>query len=206
MNKIVKNALILTAITLVSGAALGVVYEVTKAPIEKVQIETQNAAYKEVFEAASEFNEYDLDESAAQAALDEAGYGSVAEINGVLTASDGSSDLGYVVTVTDSEGYGGDIQMTVGIQNDGTVLGISFLSISETAGLGMRAKEPEFYGQFAGKQVEKFTYVKDGTGSSSDDTIDAMSGATVTSNAVTNGVNAALAYFTNVLGGGSDSE
>lgn len=206
MNKIVKNALILTAITLVSGALLGVVYEITKEPIAQVQIETQNAAYKEVFDAASEFNEYELDESAAQSALEGAGYGSVAEINGVVTASDGSSDLGYVVTVTDSEGYGGDIQMTVGIQNDGTVLGISFLSISETAGLGMRAKEPEFYEQFAGKQVEKFTYVKDGTGSQSDDTIDAMSGATVTSNAVTNGVNAAIAYYTNVLGGGSQGE
>lgn len=206
MNKIVKNALILTAITLVSGALLGVVYEITKEPIAQVQIETQNAAYKEVFDAASEFNEYELDESAAQSALESAGYGSVAEINGVVTASDGSSDLGYVVTVTDSEGYGGDIQMTVGIQNDGTVLGISFLSISETAGLGMRAKEPEFYEQFAGKQVEKFTYVKDGTGSQSDDTIDAMSGATVTSNAVTNGVNAAIAYYTNVLGGGSQGE
>ncbi len=206
MNKIVKNALILTAITLVSGALLGIVYEITKDPIAQVQIETQNAAYKEVFEAASEFKEYELDESAAQSALDDAGYGSVAEINGVVTASDGSSDLGYVITVTDSEGYGGDIQMTVGIQNDGTVLGISFLSISETAGLGMRAKEPDFYEQFAGKQVEKFTYVKDGTGSQSDDTIDAMSGATVTSNAVTNGVDAAIAYYTNVLGGGSQGE
>lgn len=206
MNKIVKNALILTAITIVSGLLLGIVYEITKAPIAAVEIETKNKAYKEVFADASEFADYELDETEAAQALSDAGYGDVAEINGVVTASDGSSDLGYVITVTDSEGYGGDIQMTVGIQNDGTVLGISFLSISETAGLGMRAKEADFMNQFAGKQVEAFSYVKDGTGSAADDTIDALSGATITSNAVTNGVNAAIAYFSNVLGGGSQGE
>ena len=54
------------------------------------------------------------------------------------------SEAGYVITVTDKDGYGGDIQITVGIMSDGTVNGISFLSISETAGLGMRAKEPSF--------------------------------------------------------------
>lgn len=202
MNKIVKDALILTAITIISGALLGIVYEVTKAPIAAVQVETKNKAYKEVFADASEFTDVEV----ADATEGLGDYAGVAEINGVVTASDGSSDLGYVITVTDSEGYGGDVQMTVGIQNDGTVLGISFLSLSETAGLGMKAKEPAFMEQFAGKQVEAFSYVKDGTGSQSDDTIDALSGATITSNAVTNGVNAAISYFTNVLGGGSANE
>ena len=51
---------------------------------------------------------------------------------------------GYVVTATDGDGYGGDIQITVGIQKDGTISGISFLSISETAGLGMNAQKPAF--------------------------------------------------------------
>jgi electron transport complex protein RnfG len=202
MNKIVKDALILTAITIISGALLGVVYEVTKGPIAAVELETKNNAYKEVFADASEFT--DLDVSDATEGLGD--YADVATIDGVVTASDGSNDLGYVITVTDSEGYGGDIQMTVGIQNDGTVNGISFLSISETAGLGMRAKESSFMEQFAGKQVESFSYVKDGTGSQSDETIDALSGATITSNAVTNGVDAAISYFTNVLGGGSANE
>ena len=48
-----------------------------------------------------------------------------------VCAVDGG-ETGYVVTVTDGEGYGGDIQITVGITADGTVSGVSFLSISET--------------------------------------------------------------------------
>ena len=81
----------------------------------------------------------------------------------------------------------------MGVQNDGTLNGISILSISETAGLGMKATTDSFKDQFKNKNVEKFTYTK--TGSTSDDQIDAISGASFTSRAVTGAVNAALAYF-----------
>ena len=107
--------------------------------------------------------------------------------------------LGYTFTVTDSEGYGGDIQFAMGVQNDGTLNGISILSISETAGLGMKATTDSFKDQFKNKNVEKFTYTK--TGSTSDDQIDAISGATITTNAMTNGVNAGLCAFRYVEGG-----
>ena len=83
-----------------------------------------------------------------------------------------------------------------------TVTGIEMLSISETAGLGMKAKEADFKDQFKDKNVEKFTYTK--TGESGDDMIDAISGATITTNAVTNAVDSALVYFQNELGGGSN--
>ncbi len=53
----------------------------------------------------------------------------------------GANELGYAFTVTTSEGYGGDIQFAMGVQYDGTLNGISILSISETAGLGMRATQ-----------------------------------------------------------------
>ena len=68
-----------------------------------------------------------------------------------------------------------------------------FLSISETAGLGMKATTDSFKDQFKDKNVEKFTYTK--TGATSDDQIDAISGATITTNAMTNGVNAGLCAF-----------
>ena len=106
---------------------------------------------------------------------------------------------GYVLTVTDHEGYGGDIQFAMGVQDDGTLNGISILSISETAGLGMRATTDDFKNQFKDKNVEKFTYTK--TGATSDDEIDALSGATITTNAMTNGVNAGLAAFRYEKGG-----
>ena len=78
---------------------------------------------------------------------------STVEINEVAEACDASGNvLGHVFNLTTPEGYGGDIQLTVGIRNDKTILGISFLSISETAGLGMNADTEEWKAQFRGIQ------------------------------------------------------
>ena len=121
-------------------------------------------------------------------------------VNEVAKAVDGSgSVLGYVITVTSHEGYGGDIKFSMGIRADGTLNGISILSISETAGLGMRAEEV-LKPQFAGKQVDQFSVTKNGA--VSEDQIDAISGATITSKAVTNAVNAGMYYYQNELEGG----
>lgn len=192
MNKIVKNAAILTAITLISGLLLGIVYEITQEPIAQAQDAAKKEAWQTVFPETSldDFVSMDVDTDAAEAAADELGVS--ATVDEVCEAG----DLGYVVTVTDSEGYGGDIQITVGITSDGTISGISFLSIGETAGLGMKAKEPDFYTQYVGVQTEKFAVSKDGGDGTP---IDALSGATITSRAVTGAVNTALAYYNNVL-------
>ena len=129
----------------------------------------------------------------------EAGY-TGDDITEVAEAKDASGEvMGYVITVTSHEGYGGDIRLSVGILSDGTVKGIEMLDISETAGLGMKAIEDDFKNQFKDKQVEKFSYTK--SGEDGDDKIDALSGATITTNAVTNAVDSALVYFQNVLGG-----
>ena len=143
-----------------------------------------------------DFKAEDVDQKAAKQAISDLGVN--ATIDEVCTVG----DTGYVITTTDKDGFGGNIQITVGIMADGTVNGISFLSISETAGLGMKAKEADFKDQFKDKNVEKFTYTK--TGESGDDMIDAISGATITTNAVTNAVDSALVYFQNELGGGSN--
>ena len=127
-------------------------------------------------------------------------------VNEVMKALDASGSLlGYVITVTSHEGYGGDISFSMGIRNDGTLNGISILAISETAGLGMRADEV-LKPQFANKKVAQFTYTK--TGAVSDDQIDAISSATITTSAVTNTVNAGLYYFQTALQaeGGSGNE
>ena len=108
--------------------------------------------------------------------------------------------MGYVLSVTSREGYGGDITFTMGIRLDGTLNGISILSISETAGLGMKA-EAVLKPQFENKNVSQFTYTK--SGAVSDDQIDAISGATITTNAVTTAVNGGLYYFQTQLGGNS---
>ena len=189
MNKILKNTLILTAITLIAGLGLGLVHEITLNPIAQAQEKVKKEAWQAVFPDAKldEFKETDVDQKAAKQAISDLGVN--ATIDEVCTVG----DTGYVITTTDKDGYGGDIQVSVGIQSDGTVTGVSFLSISETAGLGMKAKEDSFSSQFAGKQVESFEVTK--TGATSDNQIDAISGATITSSAVTSAVNAGLAYY-----------
>jgi len=197
VNKIIKNALILTIITLVAGLGLGFVYEITKDPIAQAQDSAKKEAWQQVFPEASidDFEAVDVDTEAAEEAVESLGINAV--IDEVCVVNGG--DDGYVITATDKEGYGGDIQFTMGIQNDGTLNGISILSISETAGLGMKAKNPDFQDQFKDKKAEKFEYTK--TGATSDDQIDAISGATITTNAMTNGVNAGLCAFRYVEGG-----
>lgn len=201
MNKIIKNTIILTIITLVSGVALGAVYEITKAPIANAQEEAKQEAYKQVFEDADSFDDLEVDAQEAAEAVKAAGVDDGAEINEAVEAKQGGETIGYVITATDPNGYGGDIQVSVGIQNDGTVNGIAILSINETAGLGMKASEPEFYEQYSGKQTDHFYVSKDG---GEGEQIDAISGATITTRAVTGAVNASLGYYQNVLGGSAD--
>ena len=192
MNKIIKNTVILTLITLIAGICLGAVYEITKEPIAQAQDAAKKEAWQQVFPDAdvNDFELVDVDQKAADKAIKDMGV--KATIDEVCTVG----EEGYVVTATDKEGYGGDIKITVGITADGTINGISILSISETAGLGMRATEPAFYEQYQGKQAEKFVVSKDG---GDGEPIDALSGATITSRAVTGAVNAALGYYQNAF-------
>ena len=192
MKKIIKNTLILTIITVVAGRCLGFVYEITKKPIADSQEKAKKEAWQAVFPGAdlSEFKQIDVDQDIADQVISDLGVN--ATIDEVCTVG----EEGYVVTATDGDGYGGDIQITVGIQKDGTISGISFLSISETAGLGMNAQKPAFYEQYVGKQTDKFYVSKDG---GEGEPIDAISGATFTSRAVTGAVNAALGYFQNAF-------
>jgi len=199
-KKIVHDALILTAFTLVLGFVLGLVYDITKEPIAAADKAAADAAYEKVFPEA-EFEEYkEFDQAKADALMEENGFDD--EIVGVQTAKDaGGNLLGYVVTVTAKDDSQANITFSVGIQNDGTVNGYSITSIAETPGLGDKAKGEDFSGQFSGKQVEAFELVKQAPASDSE--IEAISGATITSNAMTKGVNACMTYFRNVLEGGA---
>lgn len=198
MKGMIKDALILFAITLIAGLMLGVVNDITKELIARQEQKAKTEACQNVFADAASFEEKEM-EDATQALADAGLTG--ADIDELMAAKDASGALlGYVITVTDHEGYGGDIQFSMGVTTDGVLNGISLLSISETAGLGMRAGEV-LVPQFENKDVDRFTYTK--TGSTADSEIDAISGATITTSAVVNGVNAGLVYFDEFLKGGS---
>ncbi|MCI5952687.1 MAG: RnfABCDGE type electron transport complex subunit G [Anaerostipes sp.] len=195
MNKsLVSDCIKLFIITIVAGLALGFVYNVTKEPIAKQEELAKQEAYQAVFADAASFADVDYEDSDIQAVCDKNGLTGIT-MNEIMAAKDASGNqIGYVFNVTTSEGYGGDIQLAVGVQTDGTLNGYDTLSIGETAGLGMNATTDAFKNQYKGIKAKQLTVVKDGTGSQSDEKIDAISGATITSRAVTSAVNACLAY------------
>lgn len=215
MGRIIKDILILFAITLVAGLALGAVFNFTKDARDEQEDKTIKEAYEKVmpgvdsYETATiKMNGKDVKvEKKILAALNkeiakeikskesETDYKPYKEykatINKVLLAKDkDKKDLGYIITVTDEEAYDGSLQMTVGIDMNGSVRGISFLDISETPGLGMKAQDENFLKQYYGKDVDFFTYTK--TKSEKKSEVDAISSATITTNAVTHGVDACL--------------
>lgn len=209
-KQMLKDSLILFGITLIAGLLLGGVYAITKGPIVKTQNDKKQEAYQAVFADAAEFQ--DMAQASVEDAaevLTAAGYDKdrIDEVKQAVDAS--GTPLGYVMTVTSTEAYSGELQLTVGICMDGTVNQISFLSLSETMGLGMEAKQPAFYEQFSNKRADAFFCTK--SGAVTDSEIDALSGATITSNAVTNAVNASIAYakhlgLTTVEAGGEGNE
>ena len=199
----IKNTFSLMLITLIAGLLLGLVYEVTKEPIANEKQRAKEEAYKAVFADAQSFDDsLNIDEYVSEDYVN-GSYEYDVNFNEIVAALDGSGQvIGYVLIITDHEGYGGDIQFAMGVRNDGTLNGISFLSIGETAGLGMKATEDSFKNQFSGKNVSKFSYTKNGA--SADDEIDALSGATITTNAVTNGVNAGLDLINSLIDSGKE--
>ncbi len=195
---IAHDALILFAITIIAGFALGAVHEITLEPIEAAELAAQQEAYQAVFPEASEFVELpDFDADAATAVAVADGFTDDTIDACVQAVSSDGSLLGYVVNATDPNSYGGDLTLSLGITLDGTVNGYSITDISDTPGLGMKSQDEAFSSQYAGKQVETFTVTK--TGAVTDDEIDAISGATITSNAVTRAVNAGLCYYRSLI-------
>lgn len=212
MGKIIKDASVLFIITLVAGVLLGLVYQVTKEPIAAQNEKAKQEAYETVLSSASEFEVIYSEENADDVAylsslLEESTTDfSKDDISEVVKGTNNGETVGYVITVTAHDGYAGDIKFSVGLSSEGEYLGTSILSISETAGLGMRAKtDPSFLNQFKGATTTEFSLVTDGTGSESGDAIvDAISGSTVTSKAMTKAINAALVVFEAINEGGNN--
>lgn len=196
MKKILKDTLALAIITIVSGILLGGVYIITKEPIEKQNEKTKIAAYNSVFSDLSTYELYD-DLDSLQTAVKDAGYSGVIVDEVVYAFNSSKENIGVIVTVTDRDGYGGNIKMTVGIDVEGTITGLEILEISETAGLGMKAADKEFRNQYVGINADEVVYTKNGKTEANE--IDAISSATITTAAVTDGVNGAITVYKELL-------
>lgn len=200
MKQIIKDALILFAITAVAGILLALVNEITKEPIAAQEQQKRTEAFQAVFTDATTFEPVELPDMAAPGYAQFLEAHPLNEINEINAAYDAAGQqAGYVLTVTNKEGYGGDIRFVMGIRMDGTLNGISILETSETVGLGLEA-QAVLAPQFAGKNVISFAYTK--TGAMAESEVDAISSATITTNAVVNGVNTGLDYFHGYLAEG----
>lgn len=200
-----KDALILALITLVAGFLLGGVYEITKEPRARQEEIAKNRAYIAVYENNKAFKDMDVDKFTfkdvdlstlvnLEKTLKDNSLSGKVSIDSLVKAIDKDGNtVGYVFNVTAKGGYGGDISYSVGLDTFGTVTGISILSIEETPGLGMKAKEETYLNQYVDKSGS-FVVNKDNP-SNEDIKIDAISGATITSRAMTDGVNGAVVAF-----------
>ena len=195
-----KDAFILFAITLISGLALGGVYEVTTEPIEQATLAANNATYQSVLpEASSVEEDTSLASSIETCNTELAGmdFGNVG-VDSVLIAKDSSgAEAGYVINTHSNDSYGGPVEISVGFNAEGSISAIGFLAIDDTPGLGLKAKEPAFKDQYVGKNADALTVTKSGNAGETE--INSISGATITSSATTNAVNAALYFLHNYL-------
>ena len=167
INPMVRLTVTLLAIAAVCSLCLGLVNAVTGPIIQNIQNEKVKAAMAEVLPADSYVEIPYLNES-----------------GGPVKAIHMADDKGYVVQVAPS-GFGGLIDMMVGVDNEGKCTGVSIVSMKETAGLGAKASKEDFRAQFVGQGVD-VAVTKDGG------KIDALTGATITSRAVADGVAAAI--------------
>lgn len=179
-REIIRMVVTLFVISLICSATLGIVNAVTKDKIAAIEAETRAAAMREVLPEAAAFADISAsltDEFKAEHA-----------VTGMFSATtvDGSA-AGHAVMVA-PRGFGGEIVMIVGVDMDGIVTGVVITEMSETAGLGAKADDPAFLSQYTGKSG-LLSVVK---GEAKDNEISAITGATVTSRAVTEGVRAAV--------------
>lgn len=196
-KRIPKPVIALTIIAMLAGVALSGVYAMTKTQIEANEIAKKRESYKAVYADATTFLPNDkIDEAIASVGANygEGKFGATA-IDEALEAVDAQGNvIGYVFSITNRNAYNPPVKLALGVTKEGTVLKIAFIELNETPGKGSLADEPKFKDQFNDRTVESF--VLNGEG---DDGIDAISGATVTTKAVLNAVNAGLDFFRNVI-------
>ncbi len=190
MREIVKLGLILFIITAIAATLLAVANNATSDLIAQVQEQESNKARQEVLPSSDSFTPLDENEFNAI----------VAENNKIKEVYVGKNSAGELVGYTlktVASGYGGDIEIITGISAEGNVTGMKVVSHSETPGLGANSTKPEFQNQFLGKSTSSnISVVKSAP---KDSEIQAISGATITSKAVTDGVNMAIDVFNNKL-------
>lgn len=178
-NKIfdfLKPVIVLTAIAAVMACLLGATNLLTIDKIKELEAAAEKAAVEKVIKAES-YEKASMQYSSASYTY--------------FKAQNGSELAGYAFTLS-ANGYGGAVKCVVGIDVSGKITAVEITDVSnETPGLGQNATKPSFYEQFSGKG-SAVTVVKSGA---KENEVQAVTGATITSNAVAKSVNLALELY-----------
>ena len=184
LKTILVPTLSLFLICLVVAVLLGGTNELTKEPIARIQAQKADEAKLQVCPDAVSFDGQEETDVPVEfyRGLD----------------ADGNV-VGYAIP-SSHKGYGGEIEIMVGINTQGKITGVSILSINETPGLGMNATKEDFRNQFLTDVPDNGFTAKDDP---SKEKIDALTGATITSEAVSQAVNKAVNVYKSLEGGGN---
>ena len=196
VGEIIKVGVILFVITAVLAGLLAFVNAKTAPIIEQNSLAAEQEAMKTVMPDAASFEKIEgqLSELADGSAENDR------EVTKAFVALDANGETIGTCVITETTGYDVGIQTVTGVDTDLVVTGVDIISMNETPGLGANADKPEFRAQYEGKSGE-IKVVKTAAG---DDSIQAIAGATKTSNGVTRGVNLALRVAENLFKGGNE--
>lgn len=181
-KRIPKPVIALTIIAVLAGLALSGVFTMTKGPIEANEKRKQQESFKAVCETADRFEELDVKDGANYGG---GKFGSTSIEQALRAVDANGSTVGYVFAITNRNAYNPPLKLALGVDPEGRILKIAFIELNETPGKGSKADEPAFKKLFIGQ--------------TSTESIDTMSGATVTSKAVLNAVGAGLDFFQTVI-------
>ncbi len=186
MKDILRLIVVLTSLCIVSAIALAKIYDLTKGPIAHQKRLEVLRAIKTVLPPYD--NEPDRDMVTLPIGKDKRGE----EVQGVFYRGRKSDRLiGLAFKVTSPEGYGGDIEVMVGVLPNGTVYGVEVLSHLETPGLGAKIREAKFKDRFKNRNLSNTKWaVKKDAGD-----IDGITGATISSRAVTKAIKEGLEFY-----------
>lgn len=193
MKDIIKTGLVLLIVCLVAAFALGMTNEVTKDKIAEQRFLANELAKSEVLSIATTFEDItgtDLDSLIEN----------FQPITEAYLGKDASGEIvGYVFKSTPT-GFAGNIEVVTGIDVNGTVTGLRIGSHNETPGLGAKAKDEAFFSQYANKSATSEIGTSKTSATGND--IQAITGATISSVAISNGANASIEAFNWIIENG----
>ncbi|MCD4655083.1 RnfABCDGE type electron transport complex subunit G [bacterium] len=179
-----KDVIILVLISTVAGFCLSLVYNVTKAQIAATKKAETQIALKKVApfmtdnpkEVKFDFND---------------------EIIPVYDVTENETPIGAALEITTPEGFSGNIVFLMGIDASGKITGFQIMDSKETPGLGTKAADEAFWGQFVGKSLSGYTFkVKKDQGD-----VDAITASTITSRAIAHAMEKGLRAYQAYRGG-----